>query len=197
MGLRYSLLTQYTAFLAVDNEVVNPGGQSEWRAQPQEIPAGTGNWGVYSGTFSAEAARSSAYDSALPPPPPPPVAESPEAEEIFRVVEKMPVLQRCAEEVPAEEWQNCTQRSLMAYLKQEIEWPLIASAPLLGGTIVASFTIRKDGSVDDIHIIRSVHPAYDGAFLRALRKMPAWRAGTQNGRPVDVRYYLPIKANVK
>jgi len=40
LGLKYSLLTDYTSFIAVDKIVRNPGGQQAGVDQPQPLPAG-------------------------------------------------------------------------------------------------------------------------------------------------------------
>ena len=46
LGLDYSLLTQYTSFIAVDKVVRNPGGQNATANQPSPLPEGVGNLAV-------------------------------------------------------------------------------------------------------------------------------------------------------
>ncbi|MDO5693750.1 MAG: VIT and VWA domain-containing protein [Pseudomonadota bacterium] len=46
LGLDYSLLTQYTSFIAVDKVVRNPGGQGATANQPSPLPEGVGNLAV-------------------------------------------------------------------------------------------------------------------------------------------------------
>ena len=46
LGLDYSLLTQYTSFIAVDKVVRNPGGQNATANQPCPLPEGVGNLAV-------------------------------------------------------------------------------------------------------------------------------------------------------
>jgi Ca-activated chloride channel homolog len=40
LGLKYGLLTDFTSFIAVDQKVRNPGGQSTGVDQPQPLPQG-------------------------------------------------------------------------------------------------------------------------------------------------------------
>ncbi|QTD45477.1 VIT and vWA domain-containing protein [Ottowia testudinis] len=46
LGLDYSLLTQYTSFIAVDKVVRNPGGQGATANQPSPLPEGVSNLAV-------------------------------------------------------------------------------------------------------------------------------------------------------
>jgi Ca-activated chloride channel family protein len=46
LGLDYSLLTQYTSFIAVDRVVRNPGGQGATANQPSPLPEGVSNQAV-------------------------------------------------------------------------------------------------------------------------------------------------------
>ena len=46
LGLDYSLLTQYTSFIAVDQVVRNPGGQGATANQPSPLPEGVSNLAV-------------------------------------------------------------------------------------------------------------------------------------------------------
>ena len=49
IGLTYSLLTDYTAFIAVNETVRNPGGESDTVNQPLPLPAGVSNLAVSGG----------------------------------------------------------------------------------------------------------------------------------------------------
>jgi Ca-activated chloride channel family protein len=46
LGLDYSLLTQYTSFIAVDKVVRNPGGEGATAHQPSPLPEGVSNAAV-------------------------------------------------------------------------------------------------------------------------------------------------------
>ena len=49
LGLDYSLLTQYTSFIAVDKVVRNPGGRGATANQPSPLPEGVSNAAVVFG----------------------------------------------------------------------------------------------------------------------------------------------------
>ena len=59
LGLDYSLLTQYTSFIAVDKVVRNPGGQGATVDQPSPMPEGVTDLAVGNGMSALEAEVSS------------------------------------------------------------------------------------------------------------------------------------------
>lgn len=61
------------------------------------------------------------------------------------------------------------------------------------GTVYIGFTVKADGRIDHIKLLRGVSPELDEEALRVVRKMPRWKPGTQNGRAVDVEFNLPVK----
>ena len=60
------------------------------------------------------------------------------------------------------------------------------------GRVAVSFVVRKDGSVSNAEISRSVAPSLDAEALRVVQSMPKWTPGKQNGKPVNVKYVVPI-----
>jgi hypothetical protein len=61
---------------------------------------------------------------------------------------------------------------------------LESDATKIHGTIIASYTIEKDGTPSEFKIEKSVHPALDTEWLRVLMLMPKWNPAMQNGRTI-------------
>lgn len=61
------------------------------------------------------------------------------------------------------------------------------------GMVHVEFTITEDGSVADVKTVRSVHPDLDAEAERVIKKMPPWRPAMQHGKPVRVKFTIPIK----
>jgi TonB family protein len=55
------------------------------------------------------------------------------------------------------------------------------------------FIIAKDGSVTNVVAKRKVDGGCTEEALRVIKKMPNWTPGRQEGKPVNVKYTLPIK----
>jgi len=59
------------------------------------------------------------------------------------------------------------------------------------GRVFLQFIVNEDGSVSDIVVTRSVSPGLDAAAVAALRSA-RFTPGIQRGRPVKVRFSLPV-----
>ena len=113
------------------------------------------------------------------PPPPPPKPKEEATEEIFVVVEEMP-------EFPG------GQSALMKYLSENIRYPVIAQENGIEGRVICSFVVERDGSITDVQVVRGVDPSLDKEAVRVIQSMPKWKPGKQRGKPVRVRFTLPI-----
>lgn len=98
---------------------------------------------------------------------------------VFEVVEVMP-------EFPG------GMNALMKYLSQNIKYPAEAHAKDIQGRVIVSFVVRKDGSIDDIKVARSVDPYLDKEAVRVITTMPKWTPGKQRGEAVNVRFTVPV-----
>jgi protein TonB len=104
--------------------------------------------------------------------------ENPE-KRVFDVVEKMP-------EFPG------GSAGLMKWLSDNVKYPAKAEEGGIQGRVVCTFVIERDGSVTDVRVARSIEPLLDNEAVRVLSKMPKWNPGTQNGKPVRVKYTVPV-----
>lgn len=100
-------------------------------------------------------------------------------DEIFAVVEEMPSF-------PGGD------AALMSYISKNIKYPSIATENGIQGRVICTFVINRDGKVTNAEVIRSVDPSLDKEALRVINNMPAWKPGKQRGKPVRVKYTLPI-----
>ncbi|MBO5678422.1 MAG: TonB family protein [Bacteroidaceae bacterium] len=99
--------------------------------------------------------------------------------EIFIVVERTP-------EFPG------GMGELMKYLQRNVRYPAAAQQAGIQGKVEVEFTVKKDGSVSDVKVIRSVNPELDAEAVRVISAMPKWKPGEQRGTPVDARFEMPI-----
>lgn len=83
-------------------------------------------------------------------------------------------------------------QALMDYLKANVIFPKIAEEEGIQGKVVVSYVIDVDGSVTDVQVVQSVHPALDKEAMRVVKNMPKWIPGKQDGKAVQVKYSLPI-----
>ena len=99
--------------------------------------------------------------------------------EIFQVVEEQPMFPGGMEE-------------MMKFLQQNIKYPKEAQEQGKQGRVIVQFVVNKDGSITGDSVVRSVDPLLDAEALRVVRSMPNWTPGKQKGKPVRVRFTLPV-----
>lgn len=102
-----------------------------------------------------------------------------ESGETFTVVEQMPAYPGGMGEC-------------LKFLAAQIKYPEEAVKAGVQGRVIAQFTVRKDGTLSDLKILRSIHPALDAEALRVIALMPKWQPGMQRGEAVNVRYTIPV-----
>ena len=122
-----------------------------------------------------EAAQTAVYT------PPAAVEEEEEeaAQQIFTVVEEMP-------EFPG------GMNELLKYLAKSIKYPVIAQENGIQGRVICAFVVNRDGSIVDAEVLRGVDPSLDKEALRVIMSMPKWKPGKQRGKPVRVKYTVPV-----
>ena len=86
---------------------------------------------------------------------------------------------------------------LMKYLADNIKYPASAVKAKKQGRVIVTFIVQKDGSVTHAKIAKSIDPKLDAEALRIVKGMPKWTPGTQNGKPVSVRYMVPVKFSLQ
>jgi protein TonB len=83
-------------------------------------------------------------------------------------------------------------QALMAYLSKNIKYPSVAQDNGIQGRVLVSFVVNKDGSIVDPEVIKSVDAALDKEAMRVIKAMPKWNPGKQRGKPVRVKYTVPV-----
>lgn len=104
--------------------------------------------------------------------------------DVYAVVEQMP------------DWpHDLTGMTLWKFIESNFNVPQEAFARGISGTVYVSFIIDADGAVREAKVERGVPgcQACDEEAVRVIKLMPRWNPGFQNGRPVAVRYSIPIK----
>lgn len=103
----------------------------------------------------------------------------PTPEQIFTVVEIQP-------EFPG------GMAGLVGYLQKNLIYPAKAQKAGVSGRVFVSFVINDDGSIQDVQILKGLGHGTDEEAVRVIKAMPKWTPGKQKGKPVRVKYNLPI-----
>ena len=104
--------------------------------------------------------------------------------DVFDVVEEMPAFPGGAV-------------AMMDFFMKNMKYPKDAMEAKQEGRVIAQFVVEKDGSISGSHIVKSVSPSLDAEALRIVNAMPNWTPGRQNGKPVRVKYTVPLSFKLK
>ena len=105
--------------------------------------------------------------------------KAPDNDSIFQIVEVMPEFPGGAD-------------AMMKYLSGNIKYPEEAKDKGISGRVFINFVIEKDGSVNEVKVMRGIGKLCDDEAVRVVKAMPKWKPGLQKGKPVRVSYMLPI-----
>ena len=108
------------------------------------------------------------------------VVEEESEQTIFVIVEKQP-------EFPGGDAERA------AFLQKNIKYPIVAQENGISGRVTCQFVVNTDGSIVDIEVLRGVDPSLDREAMRVISIMPKWKPGEQRGKPVRVRFTLPVQ----
>lgn len=82
---------------------------------------------------------------------------------------------------------------LMKYLKENTRYPKSAQKKGIEGKVTVLFAVMEDGSIANIEILKSLHPACDKEAIRVIKAMPKWEPGSIDGKNAIVYYTIPIQ----
>ena len=108
------------------------------------------------------------------------VEETIEDDQPFLIAETMP------------SFQGGDLNTFRTWVQQNVKFPQIAPENGIQGRVSCSFVVNKDGSIVDAEVIRGVDPSLDKEALRVINSMPKWSPGKQRGKPVRVKYTVPV-----
>ena len=112
---------------------------------------------------------------------------TPEKEEAFLVTETMP---RFPTEDPAAPYGDLS--NFRAWVQKNVKYPAEAFEKGIGGRVVLSFVVEKDGSVSSIEKLQSPDASLWEEARRVIASSPKWKPGEQRGQIVRVKYTLPV-----
>jgi periplasmic protein TonB len=86
------------------------------------------------------------------------------------------------------------EEAMLDWLRKEINYPDEMSRQQKQGVVYVQFVVATDGKVTDLTVLSEVKDAkpLTEEALRAIKNMPDWIPGEQNGQKVAVYYTLPV-----
>lgn len=82
--------------------------------------------------------------------------------------------------------------ALVEFLNKNIKYPVKCEENGIQGRVICTFIVECDGSISNLKVAKSVHPALDKEAIRVLSQMPNWIPGMKDGQKVRVKYQMPV-----
>ena len=125
-----------------------------------------------------------------------------DADATVRRCEVMPAFGECVNSETADIY-RCSSIAIMEHIGGLVNYPADALEAEVSGTVYVMFIIEKDGSLNNVQVMRSIRVDDDllsdavalleAEALKAVSSLPDFRPGTEGGEPVRVEYVVPVK----
>jgi len=108
----------------------------------------------------------------------------------FEVIEQIPIFPGC-ENAERNIALDCFNKQMRNHILKRFSYPAEAQKNNIEVKVYVSFLINKEGDVVDI-AARGADPILQTAAKNIFLTLPKMKPGIQRGKPVNVRYVMPI-----
>jgi len=89
------------------------------------------------------------------------------------------------------------QPAIVAAIQKAVRYPAVDLRNQTEGRVFASFTVDQDGNVVDVKVVKGLSGSIDAETIRAIKTLPKFIPGKQNGRSVKVSFTVPITYKIQ
>ncbi|MEP2668775.1 MAG: TonB family protein [Cyclobacteriaceae bacterium] len=80
----------------------------------------------------------------------------------------------------------------LKYLRDNMRYPRQARSMAIEGRVYVQAIVGKDGSLDDVQVLKGIGGGCDEEALRVVKLSPKWKPGRQRGNNVRTKIVIPI-----
>ena len=89
------------------------------------------------------------------------------------------------------------QQAIVAAIQKAVRYPSLALRNQVEGRVYVSFTVDPKGEVTDVKIVKGLGSGIDEETIRAIKTLPRFIPGKQNGREVSVSFTVPVTYKIQ
>lgn len=113
-------------------------------------------------------------------------------------LEAVPVFKGCDAEKSNEELKLCFQKSTVEHISKTFNYSRELQKKDIQGKVYIQYVVGKDGSIDQIEVVRGVHHLLDLECIRVISEIPACSSpAILDGKAVPISFTVPINAQLK
>jgi protein TonB len=87
--------------------------------------------------------------------------------------------------------------AIVGAIQKAVKYPALALRNQVEGRIFISFTVNPQGEVSDVKVVKGLGSGLDEETIRAVKTLPKFIPGKQNGRAVSVSFTVPITFKIQ
>lgn len=121
---------------------------------------------------------------------------------IYQIVEQMPRFPICEIlDTTVEVKKRCAEEAFLAFMYENIRYPIEAMQQNLEGTVVVSFVVEKSGHISQPGIVKDIGGGCAAEALRVVEGMREmgmrWVPGMREGDTVRVKLSIPLRFRIE
>jgi TonB family protein len=82
---------------------------------------------------------------------------------------------------------------MMDLIRKNMRYPDNARRMGIDGTVIVDFKVNENGTIEDVKIFKGIRKDCDAEAVRVVKLMKKWHPARVRGKPVTVRFPLPIR----
>ena len=82
---------------------------------------------------------------------------------------------------------------MLQFIAENVRVPKCVTYASVEGRSIIEMVVEKDGTLSDFKVVRSLHKDCDAEAIRVLKLMPKWKPGKVCGKPIRVKYTVPVQ----
>ena len=82
---------------------------------------------------------------------------------------------------------------MLQFIAENVRVPKCVTYASVEGRSIIEMVVEKDGTLSDFKVVRSLHKDCDAEAIRVLKTMPKWKPGKVCGKPIRVKYTVPVQ----
>ncbi|GAA3981410.1 TonB family protein [Hymenobacter antarcticus] len=89
------------------------------------------------------------------------------------------------------------QLAIVTAIQKAVKYPSLALRNEVEGKVFVSFTVNPKGDIIDVKIVKGLGSGLDEETMRAIKTLPRFIPGKQNGREVSVSFTVPVTYRIQ
>lgn len=116
-------------------------------------------------------------------------------DEVYTIVEEMPIYVGCEKEQDLQKRQSCSSETMIRFIADSVRYPKAAVDEGISGVVFINFIINEVGDIEDAKIVRGIEngKTLEDESIRVVNSFPKFIPGRQRGTEVKVQYTVPIR----